>query len=153
MGRKSQERDPRTGRFAPRRPVPDVNAESRFDPMADSIEDIEDVSATDVRPGMSAVRHAPEADQLAQGGQQTPVGIRQATLVHPDDSSFHNAHLRSAARSAGPADPTPFLTGLDGPETPAGGRESAVHVYRDGGAVMSPTRAEDIAPGWGRSRG
>lgn len=142
-------RDPRTGRFAPRRPVPDVDATSEFDPMGDSIEDIQNVSAADVAPGMETTRHVPEADGIGQGDARPP-GIRRATLVHPDDSRHHNGVLRTAARDSSACDPSPYLTGLDGPETPAGGRESAVTAYGDGRGIMSPTRAEDVASGNGR---
>lgn len=51
MTDRQYQRNPKTGRFA--RPVPDVDATSAFGPMGDSIEDISNVSAADVRPGMS----------------------------------------------------------------------------------------------------
>jgi hypothetical protein len=113
---RSYERDVR-GRFA--RPVPDVDAESRFDPMGDSIEDIENVSASDVRPGMEVARHAPDDDDLAQGCQSSPLRPRGAVLVAGDDEArtkygVQGALSREAARMyAGPMDPSAYLTGAD----------------------------------------
>jgi hypothetical protein len=114
-------RDKVTGRFA-RRPIPDVDAESRFDPMGDSIEDIENVSADDVRPGMVRPRYAPEADDLAQGGRIYPLHTRRPELVPPQDrlstlyGNVQGAWLRDAVCNSGPADPmdpTAYLTGAE----------------------------------------
>jgi hypothetical protein len=115
------QRDPRTGRFA--RPVANVDATSRFGPMGDSVEDIENVSAADVMPGMSRPRHAPEAD----GGGWWPLHRRIATLVPPDESATtvyandHGSVMREVARHGGsPFDPTQWLTGADDGLTPEG---------------------------------
>ncbi|HET9081119.1 MAG TPA: hypothetical protein VFO01_11485 [Trebonia sp.] len=145
------QRDPRTGKFAPRRPVPDVDAESRFDPVGDDIP-FDDVSGASSPNTIEQRRYVPEADELAQGGQRTSVGIRRPVLVHPDDAGHYNGLLRTAARDSGPLDPTAYLAGLGQPATPPAGRESSVQVYGDGGPTMSPTRAEDVAPGNGRGR-
>jgi hypothetical protein len=129
----------------------------RFTKMGNSIEHINDVSATDVRPGMSVPRHAPEGDELAMG----PVAARLAVMVAPDDSattiytSPQGALTRAAARGAGPMDPTPYLVGLDDGLSPEARAQllarqqvpGQVTSYGDEtGRTMSPTRAQDIAP-------
>lgn len=64
-------------------------------------------------------RHAPDADDLAQGGQPSPLRPRGALLV-PDDGEartmygIQGALGRDAARRhAGPMDPSSYLTGAD----------------------------------------
>jgi len=105
-------RDPKTGRFAVRRPVPDVDAESRFGPMGDSIEDIGNVSSAPSPNTIERPRHAPAGDMLAGPSYPGPLRARNAELVHPDDEGHFNAVLRTAARDSGPLDPTPYLTGV-----------------------------------------
>ena len=104
----STTRDPRTGRFT--RPVPGVDAGSRFNPMGNAIEDVDDVSAAEVMPGMSRPRYAPDR---THGGQQRLVAHRAPVLAHPDDRGNHNEFLRTAARSSGAMDPTAYLTGAN----------------------------------------
>ena len=91
----SQHRDQRTGRYA-RRPVPDVDVESRFDPMADAIEDIEDVSG-EASPGtVEQPSYAPAADDLAQGGQRSPLRARRPEMVSAQDAD-HTVYGRQGA--------------------------------------------------------
>jgi hypothetical protein len=112
-------RDPRTGRFA--RPVTNVDAESRFDPMADSIEDINDVSAAPSPSTAARPRHAPQADRPALYGpvmqHRQPVMIHAAEMSD-DPREARNAALRSAARGGGPMDPTYELVSGFGAESP-----------------------------------
>jgi len=138
-------RDSKTGRFA-RRSVPDLDAESKFDPMADSIEDIEDVSGAPSPSTIERPRYVPGAD-LAQGEQWSPLRARNPVLVHPDDEGHHNAIMRTAARNAGPMDSSPFLTGLVGSPGPSRGiGGTGVEVHGDHNP-LSPVRSQDIAPG------
>jgi hypothetical protein len=138
-------RDARTGRWT--RVVPDVDAESRFDPVADSIEDIDNISGAPSASTIDRPRYAPQADDLAQFDARSPLRARNLTLVHPDDEGHHNAVMRTAARSAGPMDSTAFLTGLAGfPASPTGIQGSRVEVHGDHNP-LSPVRSQDIAPG------
>jgi hypothetical protein len=85
----------------------------------------------------SVPRYAPAADELAQGGQRSPLRARRPELVHPDEVAHtvygvQGAVLRTAARrSAGrwDDDPTPYLVGLATHGTPATG----VQEVSDGG--------------------
>jgi hypothetical protein len=98
-----------TGRFT--RPVPGVDAESRFDPMADSVEDITNISAADVPPGLEIPRYAPAADEIASGGPW-PLHRRIPVMVTPDDGgNAQGAITRAAARDSGPMDPSLALVG------------------------------------------
>jgi hypothetical protein len=108
------------GRFA--RLVEDVDAESRFDPMGDSIEDIGNVSGAPSPSTIERPRHAPPGDELAQGGQWSPLRARNPVLVHPDDESHHNGILRTAVRRSGPVgmNPAAYLVGLESPGTRTG---------------------------------
>jgi hypothetical protein len=156
-------RDAVTGRWA-RRPVPNVDAESRFGPMADSIEDIKNVSADDVRPGMERPRYAPVADTLAGEGPtygSSPLGHRTARLVPPGDGTTAiyaaprpETRLRDIKTGAdGRALPEALrylLGSLDGSDSGPQPRGLSTTVYGDGGPTLSPTRAEDVAPGRGR---
>jgi hypothetical protein len=113
-------RDAKTGRFA-RRPVQDVDAESRFNPMGDDIP-FYDASGAASPSTIPRGRYAPSNDDLAQGGQGSPLRARNPELVHPDDEGFHNAVMRTAARiSQRPDDPTGYLVGLNWSGTPATG--------------------------------
>jgi hypothetical protein len=104
--------------------VANVDAESAFDPMADSIEDITNVSAADVRPGMERARHAPAGDELAQGGDWYPVQRRMPVMVPPDErpetvyAGSHGSVSREASRGGGPMDLSAWLTGADDGLTP-----------------------------------
>jgi hypothetical protein len=79
----------------------------------------ENVSASDVRPGMEVPRHAPDADDLA--GRPYPGALRPrgALLVQGDEEArtrygIQGALGREAARSnAGPMDPIRYITGAD----------------------------------------
>jgi hypothetical protein len=62
-GNSHSHRDKVSGRFA-RRPVEDIDAESRFDPMADSVEDIDNVAGAPSSSTIEHPRHAPAADDL-----------------------------------------------------------------------------------------
>jgi len=112
------QRDPRTGRFA--RPVANVDATSRFDPMDDSIERIEDVSAADVAPGMKRPRYAPEADGGGWWPAHRMIAHRAPAMVPEDGGAAtiyggtHGDVMREAARhGAGPMDSASYLVGLD----------------------------------------
>jgi hypothetical protein len=119
----SPHRDKVSGRFA-RRPVKDVDAESRFGPVADAIEDITNVSGAPSSSTIEHPRHAPAADDLAQGGQSSPLRARRAEMVPAGDAAHEiygtqGAVLRAAARGsgAGAGDPVRYLTGcIDGSE-------------------------------------
>lgn len=79
----------------------------------------ENVSGTDVRPGMEVPRHAPDADLVAQGGQQRWLQPRTATLVADEAEVRARARYgvqgvltRLAARMhTGPMDPIRYITG------------------------------------------
>jgi hypothetical protein len=129
---KRYERDPRTGRFAARRPVANLDAKSRFDPMGDSIEDIDNISGAPSQNTIDHPRHAPAGDKLAGVGPSygsSPLRARNATLVQGDEAvhtvyGVQGAVLRTAARGGGPMDPSyELVTGL----IPSGG----VHVEGD----------------------
>jgi hypothetical protein len=110
-------RDEMTGRFA-RRPVRDVDATSEFDPMGDDIP-FDNVSGAASLDTIKHPRPAPGADELAQGGQSSPLRPRGAVLVPGDEEArtrygTQGALGRDAARnSAGPMDPAPYLTGAE----------------------------------------
>lgn len=157
---RAYQRDVR-GRFT--RPVANVDAESKFGPMGNSIEDIKNVSADDVRPGMEIPRYAPAGDDLAQGDAYPP-GVRTARMVPPVDGTSkvyavpREATLRRAVTTAEAGRALPdelqwLLGSLDGSDSGPEPLGVSATVYGDGGQVMSPTRAEDVAPGRGRRRG
>jgi hypothetical protein len=78
-------RDPRTGRFV--RPVPEVDDESAFDPMADSIEDIDNVSG------------APPRTRSTDPGIHLPVTIwRRADHVSPSEAATRCWSRRTSKR-------------------------------------------------------
>jgi hypothetical protein len=109
-------RDRVTGRFA-RRPVEGVDAESRFDPMGDDIP-VDNVSGAPSPSTIEHPRYAPDADELAQGGQASPLRSRRPEMVHPDDEMHtiygkQGAVLRTAARDTGPMYPVAYLVGGD----------------------------------------
>lgn len=89
------QRDKVTGRFA-RRPVEGVDADSRFGPMADSIEDIDNVSGAPSPNTEMHARYAPAGD--AQGGKGprcAPGGRRWCpTRRAPRRSTAATARLR-----------------------------------------------------------
>ena len=111
-------RDTVTGRFA-RRPVEDIDAESRFDPMGDAVEDIDNVSVAPSPSTIEHPRHAPAGDTLAGEGPSygaSPLRARRPELVSAEDAAHEiygaqGAVLRSAARGSGPGDPTAYLVG------------------------------------------
>lgn len=127
-GNSHSHRDKVSGRFA-RRPVEDIDAESRFDPVGDSAEDISNVSGAPSASTIDHPRHAPAADTLAGTGPSygaSPLRARNPELVPAEDaahetSSTQGAVLRAAARGSGPdagdLDPVRYLTGcIDGSE-------------------------------------
>jgi hypothetical protein len=131
-------RDAKTGRFA-RRPVADVASTSEFNPMGSDIP-FEDVSGTPSPSTTTQPRYAPQADELGQLDAHSPLRSRNPVMVHPADEGHHNAIMRTAARSAGPMDPTPFLTGLGSPVPPSRGIQgSRVEVHGDQN-TLSPGR-------------
>jgi hypothetical protein len=82
-------RDSRTGRFA-RRPVPDVDAESRFDPMGGDIPFV-DVSGAPSASTTERPRYAPTGDTLAgprPSYGSSPLRGSNPTLVHPADDGI-----------------------------------------------------------------
>lgn len=122
-------RDSVTGRYA-RRPVPDVDATSAFDPVGDSAEDIDNVSGANWPGARMYPHHRPRGDDLAQGGQSSPLRPRTQRLVSqagrdvleqhakPDRSTLHADAMREAAGpDAGDLDPVRYLTGcIEGSE-------------------------------------
>jgi hypothetical protein len=113
-------RDKVTGRFA-RRPVEDIDAESRFDPMGDGIP-FSDVSGAPSPSTIERPRHVPGGDTLAGTGpsyESSPLRARNPELVSEEDAAHaQGAVLRAAARASGPMDPTPYLVGLEAHRTP-----------------------------------
>jgi hypothetical protein len=94
-------------------------------------------------------RYAPAGDDLAQGGQGSPLRARRPTMVDPDDEGYHNGIMRAAARGAATDDPTAWLVGLESHGVATGVTAedgTSVTTYGDGGRTMSPRRAEDIDP-------
>ena len=69
----------------------------------------------------TVLRHAPDADDLSQGGQQRRLQPRTATLVPDADESRARTRYGiqgiltrlAARRSTDPMDPTRYLTGAD----------------------------------------
>jgi hypothetical protein len=119
-------RDAKTGRFA-RRPVPDVDAESKFDPMGDDIP-FYDASGAPSANTIDRARYAPAGDELAQGGQRSRLRARNPEMVDRADTDHtiygrQGAVLRTAARSSLGHwdDPTGYVVGLNEPGTPANG--------------------------------
>lgn len=109
-------RDPQTGRFA-RRPVPDVDAESKFDPMGDDIP-FEDVSDAPSASTIKRPRRGPTADELAQGGSRFPLHVRHSTLVSMDEEArtrygAQGALTRDAARLHGLTGALSYVLGVD----------------------------------------
>lgn len=99
--------------------------------MSDSIEQIENISAADVRPDMEVPRYAPSADLVAQGGESSPLHPRTARLIDaqrnagvtevraiPRREMLHReAMIEAAGPRAGDMDPIPYLIGnIDGIE-------------------------------------
>jgi len=82
----------------------------RFAKMGDSIEDIDNVSASDVRPGMEVARYAPAGDTLAGPPYPGPLQPRTATLTEggsdrmvyatPHAETLSGAHTGEAGRPA-----------------------------------------------------
>lgn len=97
-------------------------------------------------------RYAPEADDLAQGGQ-SPLRARNPVLVHPDDDGHHNAVMRSAIRRMGPEidNPMPYLAGLASHGTPANGVRQVSDDVPDVPADMRGD-LRPVARGQGRGR-
>jgi hypothetical protein len=115
-------RDSKTGRFA-RRPVPDVDAESRFDPMGSDIP-FEDVSGAPSANTIDRPRYAPDADELAQGGSRFPVHARHPTLVSMDEEArtqygTQGMLTRDAARLHGLSGALAYVIGIDGAVGPS----------------------------------
>ena len=114
-------RDPVTGRFAKVDPVRDV--------LADQL-GVPEKFAGGIRP-----RYAPAADELAQGGQSSPPGVRTARMTGAQQARYlvgdvgesapgevaatarygvQGRHVRAAARrSSDPMDPSRHLTGAE----------------------------------------
>lgn len=119
----STPRDARTGKFT-RVPVESAYADdSRFPTVAREGIDVENVSGAPSQYTIEERRHAPSGDELAQGGDTHPPGIRRQVMVRPDDMAHFNGALRSASRDAGPMDPSAYLTGVETQQTPATGTE------------------------------
>jgi hypothetical protein len=91
----------------------------RFVKMGDSIEHVDNVSGAPSPGTIEHPRYAPEADDLAQGGQRSPLRPRGAVLVPEDEHArtrygVQGALGREAAREhAGPMDPVAYLTGAE----------------------------------------
>jgi hypothetical protein len=109
-------RDPRTGRFVATSNTPE-SAEGKFGTYSDLPVEIQG---------------ADPAELAYDTVPRSPLRARNTTLVHPDDEGHHNAILRTAARSAGPMDSSPFLTGLVGHPAPSMGVQGTrVEVHGD----------------------
>jgi len=147
-------RDPKSGRYA-RRPVPDVDAESRFDLMGDDIP-FEDVAGQSSANTLNQPRYAPAGDELAQGGEGSRLRARRPELVSEQDADHtlygrQGAVLRAAARGSVDRtdDPTSYLVGL--PEshgTPANGLRQVGDVPD----VPDPVRGDLRPTGRGQGR-
>ena len=115
-------RDPRTGRFA-RRPVPDVDAESRFDPMGDDIP-FENVSGAPSANTTERPRYAPEADEQPSGGQWPLLHPRHPGLISMDEEArtrygTQGMLTRDAARLHGLTGTLGYVLGLEPPTGPS----------------------------------
>ena len=116
-------RDPVSGRFVSTSNTPE-SGEGKFETYANGLpvgiqgDDPADLAYATER------RHAPAADDLAQGGQSSPLRARRPEMVPEDDAAHgtsrtQGAVLRAAARGSGPdaGDPVRYLTGcIDGSE-------------------------------------
>lgn len=140
-------RDPRTGRFVATANAPESSG-GKFNTYTEMPVEIEGADPAEL--AYDAVpRYAPDADDLAQGGQWSPLRARNPVLVHPDDEGHHNAIMRTAARNAGPMDPSAFLTGLVGHTAPSMGIQEA-----DDDDTAEPVRGglRPVSRGQGRGR-
>ena len=117
------DRDPVTGRFVSTRNTPESSA-GKFPTYANGLPvEIQGTDPADLAYAAER-RHAPAADDLAQGGQSSPLRPRNPELVSDEDADHtvygvQGAVLRSAARGSGPdaGDPVRYLTGcIDGSE-------------------------------------
>jgi len=147
MAGRHTHRDNLSGQFA-RRPVPDIDVTSRFDPVADAIEDVRNVSGAPSPSTIEHPRHAPDADDLAQGGQQRPLRPRTQTVIDAsrDNTTEWHALPRPATiapetmTSAGraPADEERYLVGdLGGSSGPS---------YNPGSARLRARNPELVHP-------
>lgn len=116
-------RDAKTGRYA-RRPVPDVDAESRFDPMGDDIP-FEDVSGAPSPNTTDQPRPGPYADDLTQGGDRfpprprTPALISASEVAATDYGSVQGGLVRHAARLYGLTGSLAHVLGVDDDTAPS----------------------------------
>jgi hypothetical protein len=110
-------RDPVTGRFVSTANTRE-SGEGKFPTYANGLPvEIQGDDPADLAYGTER-RHAPAADDLAQGGQSSPLRARRPEMVPAEDaahetSSRQGAVLRAAARGSGPMDPTSYLTGAE----------------------------------------
>jgi hypothetical protein len=91
----------------------------RFTKMGNSIEDIENVSASDVRPGMEVPRHALAGDTLAgppypgalqpRFARMTPGGSERMVYAIPHPGTLSGQHTAEAGRPV--ADELTYLVG------------------------------------------
>jgi hypothetical protein len=116
-------RDPVTGRFVSTRNTPE-SGEGKFRTYVDDLPvEMQGADPADLAYGTEH-RHAPEGDDLAQGGQSSPWRPRTAKLIsdryadttelhaRPDRATLHADTMREAAGpDAGDLDPVHYLVG------------------------------------------
>ena len=118
-------RDPVTGRFVKTANSPE-SGEGKFETYADDLPvGIQGADSADLAYATER-RHAPAADDLAQGGQSSPLRARNPELVPAGDADHtvygvQGAFLRAAARGSRPDDPTSYLVGRESHGTVATG--------------------------------
>jgi len=111
-------RSPINGRFV-KVDTDNTPVDSKFDRMTgievSAPSDVQDSPYELVRSDRNVVRR-PVAPRVTDDlGTGSPLRARHPTMVHPDDeakeysANIHNAVLRSAARDAGPMDPSYYL--------------------------------------------
>jgi hypothetical protein len=148
----AQHRNPKTGRFVSTANTPE-SREGKFTTYAEMPVEIQGADPGDLA-YRSEERYAPSSDDLAQGGQGSPLRARNPELVHPDDEGFHNAVMRSAIRRMGPEmdNPMPYLAGLESHGTPANGVRQVSDVPDDPADVRGALRPSSRGLGRGRDR-
>jgi hypothetical protein len=147
-------RDPKTGRYA-RRPVPDVDAESEFDPMGTDIP-FDDVSGAPSANTIHQPRRGPDADDLAQGGDRFALlYARHPVLVSMDEEArtrygTQGMLTRDAARLHGLTGTLGYVLGVDD----SAGPSSGIRQVTDDGLGVTDVHG-DLRPtsrGHGRGR-
>lgn len=121
-------RDPRTGRFANTANTHE-SREGKFATYIDMPVEFEGADPTDLAYD-SVPRHAPEADELAQGGQWPSLHPRHPVLASMDEQArtrygVQGMLTRDAARLHGLTGALAYVLGVDDSASPSSGVQEA----------------------------